>query len=145
MLNSKLMSFYYRKLISEAGQLFAQVKLVNLRQLPLKYIAPEEQKYFIHCVDVMLQIRTQNSEPGTQKTLLFPLNHPPGSLDTLNSREAMLCRLKTRDDMLDQKIYEVYQLTSEDIQLIEREMGTATTLYPRISLAELNRKKNKIT
>ncbi len=38
-LNSKLMSFYYQKLIAEVGQVFSQVKLINLRQLPIKLIS----------------------------------------------------------------------------------------------------------
>ena len=54
-LNSRLLSFYYRKLIFEAGQVFSQVKLVNLRQLPIKQASREEQREMVALVDALLQ------------------------------------------------------------------------------------------
>jgi len=45
--------------------------------------------------------------------------------DELNRRELALRRLKEKDDLLDQKVYELYDLTMEEIQLIEQKMGMA--------------------
>jgi hypothetical protein len=140
LLNSKLLSFYYRKLIAEAGQLFAQVKLVNLRQIPVKQIPPKEQQSLIQCVDTILQLNSQpfpardrrNDQHGVQDPL-------PETLDIVNRCEARLCKLRAKDDLLDQRIYALYQLTSEEIDLVEREMGVAITGYPRPLLEELSK------
>jgi hypothetical protein len=129
LLNSKLLSFYYRKLIAEAGQLFAQVKLVNLRQIPLKQVSLKEQQSFIRCVDGILQM---NSQHGGQDPL-------PKALEIVNRREARLCRLRAKDEFLDERIYALYRLTSEEIDLVERDMGAAITSYPRPSIGELSK------
>jgi len=114
LLNSKLISFYYRKLFPEDGQVFSQVKLINLRQLPLKPISPEDQNYFIAQVDALLQERKAVEEIGNNKGHDTP--------EYLADVEMMLCHLRERDEMLDQKVYELYQLSPDEIQTIECEL-----------------------
>jgi adenine-specific DNA-methyltransferase len=106
LLNSKLISFYYRKLLPEDGQLFSQVKLVNLRQLPMKQASDEEQQQVIGYVDALLQANK--------------LLHTPAE------REKMEREIQEIDDILDRKVYALYQLSPDEIDLVEQEMGSAT-------------------
>ncbi|PIE31847.1 hypothetical protein CSA56_17230 [candidate division KSB3 bacterium] len=121
LLNSKVLSFYYRKLISEAGQVFSQVKLINLRQIPIKHIPLQEQKNFVETVDCLLKKRKQlsaNSENGTFR------EH---------------CRTRERDDRLDAQIYALFELSHAEIHHIEAEMGKAVCLFPRVSIDVLQK------
>ena len=124
LLNSKLMSFYYRKLISEAGQLFAQVKLVNLRQLPIRQASLEEQTVLIQIVNELLQMNNRLQAPQTL---------PPG----MDEMGRILIDSRMNDDILDQKIYKLYHLSSEEIQCVEHEMGPAVSFYPHMPSDEL--------
>ncbi|GAK61737.1 N-6 DNA methylase [Candidatus Vecturithrix granuli] len=89
LLNSKLMSFYYQKLIAEVGQVFSQVKLINLRQLPIKIASKEEQQEIIGLVEKLLHLNTSD--------LVF----------------------QETDTCLDHKICHLYQLTPDEIETIE--------------------------
>lgn len=89
LLNSTLMTWYYRKLISEVGQVFSQVKLINLRQLPIKLVSDAQQQELVALVETLLYLNPQDS-----------------SFAVVDAR-------------LDYQIYRLYQLTPEEIQIIE--------------------------
>ncbi len=138
--NSKLLSFYYRKLISEVGQVFSQVKLVNLRQLPLKQAAVGQQKGIRTSVDELLQgmhdVPTSGSHPlasGIQPSLFSSLHRRVVCKDKRQRHEMLLCHVQEKHDRLDHTIYECYHLTKQEINLIEQEMGGAMCLYPKVS------------
>ncbi|HWP46221.1 MAG TPA: TaqI-like C-terminal specificity domain-containing protein [Candidatus Limnocylindrales bacterium] len=95
LLNSKLLSFYYRKLIPETGQLFSQVKLVHLRKLPIKKVELQVQKEFVTLVDALMSAHQ------------VPINQ--------RSRE----EIHQIDLLLDRKVYELYELEESEIQRIE--------------------------
>jgi hypothetical protein len=97
LLNSKLLSFYYRKLIPEAGQLFSQVKLVHLRRLPIKKIELQVQKEFVTLVDALL------------RAYQVPINQ--------RSKE----EIQQIDLLLDRKVYELYGLEESEIQRVEED------------------------
>ncbi len=146
LLNSKLLSFYYRKLISEAGQLFSQVKLINLRQLPLQQASTSEQTRLVSDVDELL--KGMNGSPasgirhlasGLQLFLPSFTTHDSKTWEKEHTQEMLLCRLREKEDRLDQKIYAFYHLTPEEVQRIEREMGPAVTAYPKISADDLEK------
>lgn len=57
--NSKLLNYYYQIIVPEVGRTFAQVKVVNLKQLPIKAATSEVQQEFIALVDRMLELNKQ--------------------------------------------------------------------------------------
>ncbi|WP_321778532.1 Eco57I restriction-modification methylase domain-containing protein [Sulfurimonas sp.] len=62
-LNSKLMDFYYKFLVPEEGRVFAEVKAVNLKRLPIKNIDKDfKQEPFIQKADLMLQLNKNLQE-----------------------------------------------------------------------------------
>lgn len=89
-LNSTLMTWYYRKLISEVGQVFSQVKLINLRQLPILPATEKHQQEIVALVETLLQLNPQSSS------------------------------FADADTRLDQEIYRLYQLTPAEIERVER-------------------------
>lgn len=95
LLNSTLLSFYYRKFVFETGQVFSQVKLMNLRQLPIKPATPEQQREVVALVEQLLHGR--------------------------DSREQA-------DAQLDALVYQLYQLSSDDVRVIEQSMGVTRSL-----------------
>lgn len=56
LLNSSTINFYYQKIVGESGRAFAQVKGVNLDQLPIKVLPIISQEKFITNVDLMLSL-----------------------------------------------------------------------------------------
>lgn len=108
LLNSKVLSFYYRKLISEAGQVFCQVKLVHLRQLPLRKISLKQQQTFIEDVETLLELEHRQQEA----------NEPA-------CREALQEQMKGLDERLERRVYTLYELHPEDIQMVEEEFPPA--------------------
>lgn len=56
LLNSKLITWYYRSTTAEEGKVFAQIKIILLRLLPIKKATKNEQKPFIDIVNKILAI-----------------------------------------------------------------------------------------
>jgi hypothetical protein len=99
LLNSKLLSFYYRKLIPETGQIFSQVKLVHFRRLPIKKASLSVQKEFITLVDRLLTFYQESANRSKNKE-----------------------EIRQMDALLDQKVYALYGLEKEEIKRVEEDM-----------------------
>ncbi len=118
LVNSRLLSFYYRTLIAETGQVFSQVKLINLRRIPLKLIPIEEQKVFVKIVESLLHRASQGLDKSEHPLL-------------------QECRAREIDDRLDARIYALFKLSAADIQRVEAKMGQAVCLFPKVPWEEL--------
>jgi type I restriction-modification system DNA methylase subunit len=88
-INSKLINFFYQKLVGEEGRTFAQVKGVNLALIPMKLISIEEQKELIEKVNLILEMKNEN-------------------IDTTSL-----------ESEIDQLVYQLYGLTAEEIKIVE--------------------------
>jgi hypothetical protein len=91
LINSKLINFFYQKLVGETGRAFAQVKGVNLALLPIKEISLENQQPFIEKVTQILTLKQAN--PSADTSLL--------------ERE------------IDEMVYALYGLSEEEIAVVE--------------------------
>jgi hypothetical protein len=89
--NSKLMNFYYQTLIPETGKAFAEVKAIHVKQFPI-YPAKNNQHVQIELL-VNLIMETKSLDPDTDTTRL--------------ERE------------IDQLVYQLYDLTPEEIAIVE--------------------------
>lgn len=81
--NSKLLNYYYQMIVPEAGRTFAQVKVVNLKQLPIKITTQDVQLEFVKLVDRMLSLNKQLSEINAD--FQHYLNLRPHSMVVLRS------------------------------------------------------------
>lgn len=92
LINSRLMSYYFQLNTAKAvRKLFPKIILKDLRQFPIKVISEIEQKSFITLVDEIIELKKQNL-----------------SVDTTD--------LETQ---IDQLVYRLYDLTDEEIGIIE--------------------------
>jgi hypothetical protein len=104
----------------------------------------DDQTDVVHLVDVLLQERKFIEKVWDRQVHIPPKraktnNDKKAFLEYLAHTEMRVCRLREKEEKLDQRIYELYQLTPEQIQMIEREMGNAICLYPRVSVDELRK------
>lgn len=60
--NSKLMNFLYQIIVPEIGKAFSEVKIANLKKLPIKIISLENQQPFIEKADQMLSLNKELQE-----------------------------------------------------------------------------------
>lgn len=60
--NSKLFNYIYQSFTEENGRIFAQVKTINVKKLPIKEISLEQQEPFIQKADLMLELNKKLQE-----------------------------------------------------------------------------------
>jgi adenine-specific DNA-methyltransferase len=105
-LNSSLINYYYRELIPEKGKAFAEVKGVNVKQMPIVPIDSPEKKYIqkqvINFVTQMLDSKKQLASAKTDSDKNFLQN-----------------KCNSLDRQIDNLVYELYELTEEEIKMVK--------------------------
>ena len=100
--NSKLLNYYYSKSVSEEGRAFAQVKAINVKQLPYIEAKPPQQTEIIKYVDQLLQLNAD------LKTETLP-----------NRIEQIENRIDYAERKINEIVYKLYDLTEDEIRQIE--------------------------
>ncbi|MBW2062974.1 MAG: Eco57I restriction-modification methylase domain-containing protein [Deltaproteobacteria bacterium] len=98
LLNSTLMTWYYRSTTAEEGKVFAQIKIDLLRKLPVKETSDTEQQCIIKIVEHIISI-TQSD-------------------DYLQNQQKQ-AKVKAFEAEIDQLVYKLYDLTLEEIKIVE--------------------------
>ena len=98
LLNSKLITWYYRSTTAEEGKVFAQIKIALLRFLPIKKAKQNQQKPFIALVNKILAI-TKHAD--------------------YQKNPAKQTQVKEYENQIDQLVYQLYDLTEEEIKIVE--------------------------
>lgn len=88
-INSKLVNWYYQRMVAEANRAFAEVKIVNIKKLPIKY--SDNQKPFVSLVEKILSAKELNPTSDTSEF----------------------------EKKIDDLVYKLYELTDEEIAVIE--------------------------
>ncbi|MFQ5963806.1 MAG: Eco57I restriction-modification methylase domain-containing protein [Candidatus Scalinduaceae bacterium] len=100
LLNSKLISWYYRSTTAEEGKVFAQIKIDLLRKLPIKETSDTEQQRITNIVEHILPITKDK--------------------DYLQNPQKQ-SKVKVIEAEIDQLVYKLYDLTPEEIKIVEGE------------------------
>ncbi len=103
LLNSSLFSYLYSNLYPFKGNVFPEIRIGNLGELPIKKIEKEKQKEIVKLVNIILDLNKQ-----LQKTL--------ANSDRWGSVKK---EIKKTDKEIDEKVYELYGLREEEIRIIE--------------------------
>jgi len=98
LLNSRLMTWYYRSTTAEEGKVFAQIKIELLKLLPVRIADEKTQQPFITLVDKILTIT---------KT--------PDYLQNMDKQ----AQVKEYENHIDQMVYKLYDLTDGEIEIVE--------------------------
>ncbi|MCX6580255.1 MAG: hypothetical protein NT166_08725 [Candidatus Aminicenantes bacterium] len=109
-LNSKLISWWYQNLIPEKKRVFAEVKVVNLKKLPIKTIDFSnsyelvQHDRMVEMVDQMLDLQKKyhSARMETEKNLYKK-------------------QIQILDRQIDQTVYQLYQLSDAEIKIIEED------------------------
>ncbi|MBX3164447.1 MAG: N-6 DNA methylase [Bacteroidetes bacterium] len=106
LLNSNLMNFYYNFLIPEKGKAFAEVKAINVKQLPIKEIKTKDeiqkQNEIAKLVDLLLQLNKEKQEAKLE-----------------NKIEQLQNRIDYAEQKINEIVYELYELSGEEIKIVE--------------------------
>jgi hypothetical protein len=108
--NSKLLNFIYQTKVNEGGRVFAQVKVVNLKGLPIRIIdfnnLSEKHAHdeIVKFVEMLLELHKR-----LQKASL------PADIRQLEAR------IQAAENEINQIVYQLYNLTKEEINLIDTE------------------------
>lgn len=149
LLNSKLLNFIYQSITQEVGRAFAQVKPTNIRRLPIPKATPEEQEKLATMVDKIMALKAdlRSREQGVKSFLkdnygLEIKKTLPEYTDlvsklsnlTMTQKEELHSWYTTKktellaieneansvDNQIDQEVYRLYGLTSEEVKIIEK-------------------------
>jgi len=107
LLNSKLMTYWYQCLIPEKGRVFAEVKVVNVKKLPIRPIdfsKPDEVKQhdkMVSLVEEMLELHKKISK----------IKNP-------EEKTRIQRQIDATDDRIDKLVYELYGLSEEEIKIV---------------------------
>ncbi|MEO0124507.1 MAG: TaqI-like C-terminal specificity domain-containing protein [candidate division WOR-3 bacterium] len=109
LLNSKFLNYYYLCMIPEFGKTFAEVKIANLKQLPIpmiRYSIASEKKLhddLVALVDIMLDLNKKlQTARGSEK-------------------EQIQKQIEKTDREIDELVYKLYGITDEERKIIEGE------------------------
>lgn len=108
--NSRLLNFLYSEKVREVGRAFAQVKVVNLKPLPIRLldlsnpVDLERHDRLVALVEKMLAL-TPKLRGATSES----------------EKAALRNAVTTTDAEIDRLVYELYGLTKEEIKIVEGE------------------------
>lgn len=104
-LNSKLTDFYYYQINPERGEVLAEVKKQHVEQLPIpRNASDKQQNEIIKLVDQLLQLNKDKQNA------------------TLPSQKEMIeSRIEYAENKINQIVYELYNLTDDEIKIIENQ------------------------
>lgn len=100
-LNSKLISFWFRKIYLNDDKVFPHIQKNQLESVPIKQTSQEDQKPFIDLVDQILEI--------TKKEYYL-------------ESEELQKQVKILESRIDDMVYKLYELTPEEIELVEESL-----------------------
>jgi hypothetical protein len=107
--NSKLLNFLYQSKVQESGRVFAQVKTVNLKPLPIKLIDRSNKSEvrahdnIVTLVDKMLKLKEREA------------------IETKVDKKSLIAKqIGGIDEAIDLAVYGLYGLSEDEIRLIEK-------------------------
>ena len=109
LINSKFMNWYYQNIINpEKGEALAQVKRGHIAVLPIKTIDPKNK--------TDLQI---HDEIVKNVDLLLKLNEELPTIKLQTKIEEVQSRIERAEANINQAVYKLYDLTEEEIRIVE--------------------------
>lgn len=103
LINSKLLNYYFQYLNPEKGEALAEVKATNVKRLPFKEISKDKQNNIINFVSEMLNLNQELSKVTKNS----------------NGWNSIKADIAKTDRKIDGEVYELYNLTSEEIKIVE--------------------------
>ena len=110
-LNSKLMNYYHKeKFLDQSKNLFQKILIVNAKKFPIKKISDDKQGHIASLVDKRITLTKKLTQLGDKLT---------------DERQKIEKDLTHTDEEIDQYVYKIYELSKENISVIEDSMKPA--------------------
>ena len=77
LINSKFMQYYYENITQENGRVFAEVKPVNIKQLPIPNVSKKEQQSLAEKAEKMIELNKNLHEESQKALELIELEYKP--------------------------------------------------------------------
>ena len=107
--DSKLLNFLYKARVRESGRVFAQVKIVNLKPLPIRIID------FDNPDDV-----AQHDKTVKLVDRMLDLHKKLAAAKIPDDKTRIQRQIATTDNQIDNLVYRLYGLTQEEIAIVEQ-------------------------
>ncbi len=101
-LGSKLISFFIRNYFDEVNDAFPQIKVGQLKSLPIIIGDKKNQTEIIKHVDLLLELHEELIKANLQ-----------------NKQEQIKQRIAHSEEKINELVYELYELTEEEIKIVE--------------------------
>jgi len=108
LINSRLLDFYFQDQIGKTGEMFSQMKIEYIRQLPIRPIDfsdLSDKSYHDQLVKLVEQILAYHKKFSAAKTP--------------HERTILERQIDATDTQINHLVYKVYGLTEEDIKIVE--------------------------
>jgi hypothetical protein len=108
LLNSRLLDFYFQNRIGKTGEMFSQMKIEYIKQLPIRTIDfnnPDEKVMhdrMVQLVERMLDLHKKKQHANSD-----------------SEKELFEHQIKATDKEIDELVYKLYGLTEEEIKVVE--------------------------
>lgn len=123
LLNSELINFYYESIIPEKGKAFAEVKIVNLEQLPIRVSENIKINTISEYGTILKDLFRKKLDLGTSIYDIlsdFDVNHLKEYMDAKAELEG---KIEIYYEILNVLIYDLYNISFEDIKYIKEKSG----------------------
>lgn len=127
-LNSKLMNVYYQLLVQENGKLFAEVKPVVVKELPIPYIDKFQIENINELVLKIINLNLQNKEKYNQ--FIVEKDILNNYIENTDMIEKNNCRIIELEEKLNNEIYKLFGMDEESIELIEEYYNKRYNIKP---------------
>ena len=108
LLNSGYFRFLYHQISHESGRVFAQVKLSKIKQLPIRTLD------FSHPED-----KARHDRMVSLVQTMLKLNKQLAKAKTSHEKTALKRQIDATDRQIDNLVYKLYDLTDEEIAIVE--------------------------
>ena len=102
LLNSTLIEYYYKSIVKQSGTIFPQVRISFLKSLPIKKCLKTEQEIIVRKVLQMLDLHKKLNETKSP-----------------HEKTVIQRQIDATDKNIDKLVYELYDLTEEEIKIVE--------------------------
>lgn len=104
------MDFYFQNQIGSTGEIFSQMKIAYIKKLPIRTIDfSVKQDNADH--DLMVNLVNQ----------ILAMNKKLAEAKTPQAKDVLQRQIETIDKQIDQLVYKLYDLTDEEIKIVESE------------------------
>ena len=133
-LNSKLIEWYFDYICNSSGVGTNQWKKVFVEQIPIPKLDEESQKPFIKLVDEILEVKQKIKDYKPLLDEAIKNNNFDREIALKKELENLENICTTNEKTIDQMVYKLYELTYDEVKVIDPEFSLSPEEYEAVSV-----------